>query len=285
MVAECCAPDVQFDGIAGGAAVTPSCHVGRILIAEDVEQVRQFMTELLHRAGYRCDCVGTAREALQALATRAYDLLITDIHMPDNNSLTYLQACQGGAPPVPVIVITSYPSVGTAVEAVRLSVVDYLIKPVEGAALIESVGRAVGKGRILRSLRKVREEIRIWDEAMDRLEKSLIASESPDAGTRDAWQTGSVLERTRLLFGQIAASLKIVLETAKPEWPGQRNVDVCALVRCSKVAEYEAALRRTVEVLVQTKSAFKSKDLGDLRKTLTGLLKKEANEAPQVSQC
>jgi YesN/AraC family two-component response regulator len=213
---------------------------------------------------------------VRSLTTNAYDLFITDIRMPDNETLSFLQACQNGVSSVPVIVITGYPSIRTAVEAVRLSVVDYLVKPINDAALRSSVNLAIGKGRVLRSLRRTREEMHIWSEAMDRLEQSLVASESADARTKGAWPVEHVLRQTMVLFSQVVAGLKATLETAKRESPSQRNPDVCMLVQCSKGAVYEEALRRSVEVLMNTKRSFKSKELGDLRKTLVGVLEREA---------
>jgi FixJ family two-component response regulator len=252
------------------------CDRGRILIADDEEQVRQLIAELLQQEGYHCDGVGTAQKTARALTTNAYDLLITDIHMPDNTTLAFLQACQSSASPVPVIVITGHPSVGTAVEAVHHSVVDYLIKPVDDEALRHSVDRAIGQGRVLRSLRKAREEMRIWGEAMNSLEQSLAASDGSGAGAKGARPTERVLDQTMTLFRQIVTSLKVTLEATTSERPGRRNMDLCAAVGCTKLAVYEEALRRTVDVLMDTKNSFKSKELGDLRKMLAGILKKEA---------
>lgn len=240
---------------------------GRILVAEDEELVRRLIVEWLREEGYQCECVGTAQEAVAALATDAHDLLITDIRLPDNETLEWLQACRSGASAVPVIVITGYPSVGTAVEAVRHAVVDYLVKPVNAEALRRSVGLAIGKGRVLRALRKAREEMRLWIDAMDGLEPSLAA------GAKGAEPTEHVLDQTMILFRQIVTSLRATLEATKSGRSEHRKADVCAAVGCTKPAVYEEALRRSVEVLANTKSAFKSKELGDLRKMLAGVLK------------
>nr|MBI3614080.1 response regulator [Nitrospirota bacterium] len=240
---------------------------GRILVAEDEELVRRLIAEWLREDGYQCECVGTAKEAVSALATDAYDLLITDIRLPDNETLEWLQACRSGASAVPVIVITGYPSVGTAVEAVRHAVVDYLVKPVNAEALCGSVGLAIGKGRVLRTLRKAREEMRLWGEAMDGLEQSLAD------GAKGAEPTEHVLDQTMIPFRQIVASLKATLDATKSGHSECRKVDLCTAVGCTKSAAYEEALRRSVEVLANTKSAFKSKELGDLRKLLAGILK------------
>lgn len=128
----------------------------------------------------------------------------------------------------------------------------------------------------MRSLRKAREEMRIWDEAMDRLEKSLVADECSDTGTKGARLIEPVLHQMITLFSQIVTGLKATIEATRRDNLGQGSPNMCELVRCSKVAVYEGALRRSVEVLMNTKNSFKSKELADLRKTLVEILKKEA---------
>lgn len=263
-----CVPPSALPASLSGQAEGPG---GRILVGEDDEQVRRLMLDRLRQDGYVCEGVGTAQEVVAALDTGIYDLLITDVKMPGNDTLSFLQACQSGRPPVPVIVITGYPSVGTAVEAVRLSVVDYLVKPVQEDVLRQSVRVALGKGRVLRSLRKARADMRLWAEAMDRLEQSLVASDAAP-GIR---AVEPVFRQTMVLLGQIVADLQATVETAMPPAAGHRHLDVCEMIHCAKGRQYERALHQTVEVLMNTKNAFKSKELGELRKGLQQVLKQQ----------
>src|SRR3989475_122006 len=110
--------------------------VARILIADDEETFLQSMGALLRREGYACDCVRDAREAAAALEQAAYDLLITDIYMPGNAELEFLSELQSRGSIIPVIVVTGYPSVATAVEALRLSVEDYAGQTMDVCALV-----------------------------------------------------------------------------------------------------------------------------------------------------
>src|SRR5437660_4078389 len=143
--------------------------VARILIADDEETFLQSMGALLRREGYACDCVRDAREAAAALEQAAYDLLITDIYMPGNAELEFVHDLQSRGAIIPVIVVTGYPSVPTAVESLRLSVVDYLIKPVDFPVVLHCVSRAIGTGRVLRPLHKPQERKRAGAEAMGSL--------------------------------------------------------------------------------------------------------------------
>lgn len=245
---------------------------GRVLIAEDDEPVRRFLCDCLRRAGYLCDGVGTAAEATEALASHAYDLLLTDINLPDSATLAYLEVHRSREPSVPVIVITGYPSLETAIEAVRLSVADYLVKPLDERLLVEAVGTAIGKGRLLRVLRRVREDMHAWGAAMDRLERSLLSGEGLSGGAASAAMVEHLRAQATQLLGLVAESLRAALEGSRRAGLGHRPTDLCLAIHCPRRIRYEGALQRAVDVLAKTKTTFKSRDLGELRRALVETL-------------
>jgi DNA-binding NarL/FixJ family response regulator len=129
----------------------------RLLLADDEETFRSSVAVLLRREGYVCDVASTAGEATKSLTENTYDLLITDLRMPGNMDLELLKAAASGGM-LPVIVVTAYPSVPTAIEAVRCAVVDYLVKPFDFDDLLRAVRRALETrkaARMLESLRHV----------------------------------------------------------------------------------------------------------------------------------
>jgi DNA-binding NarL/FixJ family response regulator len=130
----------------------------RLLLADDEETFRTSVAVLLRREGYHCDVASTASEAAQHLGENGYDLLITDLRMPGNMDLELLKAATSGGGMLPVIVVTAYPSVPTAIEALRCAVVDYLVKPFDFEELLRAVRRALETrkaARMLESLRHV----------------------------------------------------------------------------------------------------------------------------------
>src|SRR5581483_2405025 len=147
---------------------------GRILVADDDPAIVDLVAEALRSEGYVCDCVGTADAAACAMATVSYDLLITDIRMPGNDTFATLRELRPGDNTPPIIVMTGQPTVGTVLEANRLSVVNYLIKPVDVQALRDLAALAIGKGKVLRALRKARTEIAVWQEGLAALETALL---------------------------------------------------------------------------------------------------------------
>lgn len=128
----------------------------RLLLADDEETFRSSVAVLLRREGYLCDVASTAGEASKHLSENVYDLLITDLRMPGNMELELLKAAAGSGGTLPVIVVTAYPSVPTAIEAVRCAVVDYLVKPFDFDELLRAVRRALETRRAARMLESLR---------------------------------------------------------------------------------------------------------------------------------
>jgi len=130
----------------------------RLLLADDEETFRNSVAVLLRREGYVCDVASNVDEAIDRLNANAYDLLITDLRMPGNMDLELLKAASAGNGSLPVIVVTAFPSVPTAIEAVRCAVVDYLVKPFDFDQLVRAVRQALkarSAARMLESLRSV----------------------------------------------------------------------------------------------------------------------------------
>lgn len=248
---------------------SPAPH--RILLADDDEIFRRVTSALLQHSGYACDGAANAEEAGQALKRGGYALLITDIHMPGNTGLEFVHQMQG-AQWLPIIVVTGQPSVQSAIASLRLAVVDYLVKPVESAALLSSVQKAIEKGRVLRNLKRSQEDMAQSVEQLKSMEHS-IASASSGAPQNPALTVEQFLGMTLQNIVQSAASLKNTLEVIKTG-QGSSDDDLCKLIRCPRRTQYEQGLRHAIDVLEHTKNAFRSKELGALREYLEDLLRK-----------
>ncbi len=122
-------------------------HVERILIVEDDEEMRVSCRQVLESVGHEVLEAGDAREAEPILLREVVDLVITDLRMPHGGGREVLQIVKRVSPDSPVLVITAYPSVESAVEAFRGGVADYLLKPFTSEQLIDAIGRAMGATR------------------------------------------------------------------------------------------------------------------------------------------
>jgi DNA-binding NtrC family response regulator len=128
-------------------------QIARILLADDEEDFLKFTATLLEKEGYTCDCVTDGATAVELLRTRRYDAVISDIRMPGNPDLRVVREANELQDGVPVILVTAYPSMGTAKRAVELPVTAYVEKPVEFQELLSKV-----RGAILTSYERRRAE-------------------------------------------------------------------------------------------------------------------------------
>lgn len=128
--------------------------MARILVADDEEGIRSFLAEALERDGHQVEQAEDGAVALARLQRQSFDVLLTDLQMPEMDGMTLLTRVREETPETEVIVLTAHGSVSKAVEAMRKGAYDFLEKPVDGPAELRLVvNRAVERRRL-----KTREE-------------------------------------------------------------------------------------------------------------------------------
>ena len=100
-----------------------------ILIVDDDPGFRSLLETILRGEGYGVETAGSVLEATRAGARRSYDLVLSDLKLPDGDGLAVLRWWSEHMPETPVIMITGFGTVATAVEAMKLGAADYLGKP------------------------------------------------------------------------------------------------------------------------------------------------------------
>ena len=121
----------------------PLARRSRILIADDEESVLLSTADLLRIEGYECACASDAKTAVDMLRKKKYDLLIADIKMQGNSDLQLIKKLPEIVGRMPVILVTGYPSMSSAVQSIKLPVVGYLIKPFEFTELLSVAQSAI----------------------------------------------------------------------------------------------------------------------------------------------
>lgn len=111
----------------------------RILLVDDQRSLRRSLALMLQNAGYETAEVANGREALAAAAKAHYDLVISDLRMDGMSGIDLLCELKKQHAALPVIVITAFGSIESAVEAMRLGAFDYLTKPFSEADMIEKI--------------------------------------------------------------------------------------------------------------------------------------------------
>jgi two-component system response regulator HydG len=103
----------------------------KILVADDESSHRKMIEAVLAAEGYEVTQAEDGQAAISAVEDRFYDLVIMDVRMPNVDGIQALQKIKRLSPDIPVIIMTAYASVGTAVDALKSGAYDYLIKPLD----------------------------------------------------------------------------------------------------------------------------------------------------------
>jgi DNA-binding NtrC family response regulator len=130
-----------------------------VLLVDDEEAQRKVLAGFLRKKGLETVACGTVDEALVAAAARTIDLVLTDLRMPDRGGLELLRELHALNPEVPVIVMTAYGTVASAVEAMKLGAADYLTKPVDLDELELLVSRTLERRALVSENRELRQQL------------------------------------------------------------------------------------------------------------------------------
>jgi EAL domain-containing protein (putative c-di-GMP-specific phosphodiesterase class I) len=136
------------------AAAIPA-HPGarKVLVIDDEPAVLRVIGLLLERNGFSVASVSNAREGLTLLADKGFDVVLTDIIMPELSGVDFLRELRQHDLDVPVILMTAGATLDSALDAIEYGAQQYLLKPVEPETLVHSVGRAAALGELARMKR------------------------------------------------------------------------------------------------------------------------------------
>ncbi|MES9969362.1 MAG: sigma-54 dependent transcriptional regulator [Candidatus Thiodiazotropha sp.] len=128
--------------------------MNQILIIEDEEVIRRAVKRLLERNGYEVTEAGSVEEA-QSHPLASYDLILSDIRLPGAPGTQIIEV----AAPVPVLIMTSYASIRSAVDAMKRGAIDYIAKPFDHDELLMVVERVIKQDRQLRQQESLKSEV------------------------------------------------------------------------------------------------------------------------------
>jgi len=115
--------------------------MARILVADDEPKLGRVVAQMLELDGHAVVRAGGGREALARLSEEAFDVVVTDLRMPDVDGLAVLRAARAKSPPPEVVLMTAYATAESAVEAMKAGAADYVTKPFSMDELRMRVGR------------------------------------------------------------------------------------------------------------------------------------------------
>jgi len=131
-----------------------------LLIVDDEEFVCKSLKDMLENEGYSPDATQSPEKALEMISGNKYDIVLTDIKMDEINGIDLIKNVKEKEKMIKFIVITGYPSMDTAVEALRLGANDYIMKPLEPEEVIKSIENSWENIRLQRALKRSEEKYR-----------------------------------------------------------------------------------------------------------------------------
>jgi two-component system response regulator PilR (NtrC family) len=203
---------------------------GDILIVDDERSMREFLGIYLKRSGHRVDAAANADAARKAMAAREFDVVITDLKMPDGSGLEVLSESKHLHPDTQVIVVTAYATAETAIAAMKAGAYDYLTKPFK----VDEVGLVVERAlerRVLQSQNVVlRDEIK----GRYKLER-LIGKSPPMQRVFEVIRKIAPARTSVLLIGESGTGKELAAR-AVHELSG-RDADAFIAVNCGAIPE------------------------------------------------
>jgi YesN/AraC family two-component response regulator len=140
----------------------------KVLLVDDELTLGRGLEKILANEGYNVDYATTGKGALDYFGRNPYDLLVADLRLPDIDGMEVVREAKGKNPELPVIIITGYGSVPSAVNAMKLGVFDYLSKPFTKNEFVDSVHGALQDiyAPMLRETAEKREVATVLDKAV-----------------------------------------------------------------------------------------------------------------------
>lgn len=186
----------------------------KILIVDDQPAELEMMKDILDRDGYEVVAVGSGEEALQ-LAHQAFDLLVTDIVMPNMGGLELIKAFQEASPDTVLVLVTAYASIETARAAIQHGAYDYIVKPFDRTEICTAVAKALERKRLADENIRLKELVGLY-----KVSQSMVKSQDQsevlkfilDSGISQTKSSGGAI----LLFDSLKRGL--VIAVAAGSW-------------------------------------------------------------------
>ncbi|MBI5866877.1 MAG: response regulator [candidate division Zixibacteria bacterium] len=141
---------------------------GRILIVDDEPRMTASLRALLSEEGHQTEGALSGEEAITRMQKTAYDVLVVDVRMPGVDGMDVLRAARAQNPDRPVIMMTAYASLESAVSAINEGAYDYLVKPIDLTEMRLTVRRAVEKHRLNLARASLTEELQEKNRTLSR---------------------------------------------------------------------------------------------------------------------
>jgi DNA-binding NtrC family response regulator len=149
-----------------------------ILIVDDDDFMRELIAESLGELEYWTIPVGTVKDALHAVSINEIEVALIDLSLRDGTGLEVVDTIIDGSPDTQIIIMTGYPSIQSAIDALRRGAQDYIIKPFKMPEIHAAVARSLKNQRLEAEVRQLRRKVRDQDQELVQLTCPLECSQS-----------------------------------------------------------------------------------------------------------
>lgn len=202
----------------------------KILIADDEKTIRESLRQVLSEEGYETDTAEDGQEALNKIQNTDFDVVLTDIKMPNVDGMELLEKATQLSPNTFFIIMTAYASVKTAVAAMREGAYDYLIKPVEFDDVILRVKRLIDFKKISMENKSLRQRVSAETGYQNMIGQSEIMSKVFDLITQVAPTNSNVL-----IYGKSGTGKELVAKAI--HYNSLRRDGIFLPVNCGAISE------------------------------------------------
>jgi two-component system response regulator HydG len=203
---------------------------GRALIVDDDRAMCEMLVGALSRRGYEVVARGSAEEALEVLKTEDFDVIVTDLNMQGTTGLELCQKVVENRPDVPVVVVTAFGSLETAVGAIRAGAYDFVTKPFEMEDIALTLGRAVSHKRLREEVKRLRTAVRDSQQYSD-----MIGTSAPMQKVYDLVARVAETEATVLVTGESGTGKELVAKAVHSQ--SRRKDGPFVAINCAAMPE------------------------------------------------
>ncbi len=211
--------------------------MAHICVVDDQEIIRDSVTQVLTREDYRVTAFGDPSEALREIKTQHFDLVLADLKMPRMDGMALIRAIRAAGLDTPIIMMTAFASVPTAVEAMKSGAFDYIQKPFEAQALSVLVERAIEHAILTRENEALRATVRDM-----RCGRELVGSSQAMVVLRSQLEQVAASHATVLVSGESGTGKELVAGTIHRLSPRSERPMLCLNCAALSAALLESEL-------------------------------------------